>query len=596
MSSVSSIHQATATASASSGGSSRAAWLLARQKVNTRSVTYYAASLSALIGIFIIAHWLRFTFVKLGWSRSRNPILLPFFALSRVTRRIFVRSLPGFTSVGHAVLVTVYVALNATFGFYNVDYSVSANVASRLGWIATGNMVFVVFLSLKNTPLAFLTAYSYERLNVLHRIAGYTTMLCVILHGGLYTSYFIGAGRISTLREEVVTAGIISGFTMFGSVMAGMILRRFNYELFYIVHVILFFAIVVSLGLHRPELDSERTLYATIILAALWFADRLIRFCRLVYNSVNNEANIYALPDGGTRIVLKKPISRARPGKHCYVWLPKIRTFETHPFTIVASEPFELVINSYSGFTRDLHNHALKNPGASLKVSVEGPYGTVPDPLDFDKVVLVAGGSGATFTFGIAADMLSRMSESSKQQIDFIWAVKGHDNLTWFTQHLNNLRNHVHAPKIALKVHVTRLGPESLRNSSLEQPASDSSTTDLGPSALEKGNVDYISSSGPASSAATRYESDREEKDTTRPTDFPSAATSTTNLNLPIRPGRPNAEAEIREAVSSMTKNQRVLIASCGPDSLTNIVRNVAASCISVDGPAVEVHCEQFGW
>ncbi|KAI1088488.1 ferric reductase NAD binding domain-containing protein [Rostrohypoxylon terebratum] len=580
----------------SSSDDAHESWLLARQKVNTTILTYYAASLSALIGVFIITHWLRFIAVRLGWSRSPNPILLPVSAISRVTRRILVRNLPGFTSVGHAVLVIVYVAFNVTFSFWKVDYSIDANLAARFGWMATGNMVFVVFLALKNTPLAFLTAYSYERLNVLHRIAGYTTMLYVILHASIYASYFISVGRIETLREDVVTAGIIAGFTMFGAVAAGMILRRFNYELFYIVHVILFLAIVVTLGLHRPDLKGERTLYATIILAAVWFADRLIRFSRLAYNSINNEANVYALPDGGTRIVLKKPISRARPSKHCYVWLPKIRAFETHPFTIVATEPFELVINSYSGFTRDLHHYAMENPGASLKVSVEGPYGTVPDPLDFDRVVLVAGGSGATFTFGIAADMLSRMSENSKQQIDFIWAVKGHDNLTWFTQHLHNLLNHVHAPKIALKVHVTRLEPKSIRNSSIEHRSSDSSSTNLGPSALEKGNTDYITSSGPASSAATRYESDREEKDATRQTDISSASSSVTNLNLPIRPGRPDTEAEIKAAVRSVTKNQRVLIASCGPDSLTNVVRNVAASCISVDGPAVEVHCEQFGW
>ncbi|KAI1103189.1 ferric reductase NAD binding domain-containing protein [Jackrogersella minutella] len=598
MSSTSTSPQASASAAAAAEHAQEA-WLAARQKVNTDILTQYAASLSALIGVFILAHWLRLTVVKLGWSRSRNPILLPFISLSRITRRIFVRNLLGFTSVGHAIVVIIYVALNCTFSFYRVDYSVSANVASRFGWMATGNFVLVVFLALKNTPLAFLTAYSYERLNVLHRIAGYTTVLYVICHGAIYSSYFIGVGRISVLREDVVTAGIIVGFAMFFSALAGMTLRHFKYELFYIIHLVLFLVMVVALGLHRPSFKADQTLYATVILAALWFADRLIRFCRLVYNSINNEATIYALPNGGTRIVLKKPMARARPGKHCYVWLPKLRAFETHPFTIVANDPLELIVNSYSGFTRDLHEYAMDNPGASLKVSVEGPYGTLPDPMDFDKVVLVAGGSGATFTFGIASDMLRRMSENSKQKIDFIWAVKGHDNLTWFTQHLNNLRNHVHAPRIALKVHLTRLGPSSSnQDSSIERPsASDTSMTDLGPSALEKGNTsDYIAASGPASSAATRYESDREEKRDTRQFDIPSAATSTTNLNLPIIIGRPDTEAEIRSAVKSLTKNQRVLIASCGPDSLTSVVRQVAASCIRVDGPAVEVHCEQFGW
>ncbi|KAI1142538.1 ferric reductase NAD binding domain-containing protein [Hypoxylon sp. FL0543] len=596
-STISSAVSASASASAAAEAAEAAsdAWLKTRQKLNTEVLTQYAAALSALIGVFIIAHWLHFISVQLGWDRLRNPLFFPFIALTRTSRRLLVRSLPGFTSVGHAILVLGYVGLNALFSFYRVDYSQPTNLAARFGWMATGNLVFVVFLALKNTPLAILTAYSYERLNVLHQIAGYATAIYMIIHGSIYSAYFIGAGRISVLREDVVTAGIILGFAMFTSVLAGMILRRFNYELFYIVHVILFILIAVTLGLHRPSFEEDQTLYATVIMAALWFADRLIRFCRLVYNSVNNEANVYALPNGGTRIVLKKPLSRARPGKHCYVWLPKIRAFETHPFTIVSSDPMELVINTYSGFTRDLHRHAMQNPGASLKVSVEGPYGTMPDPMNFDKVVFVAGGSGATFTFGLAADMLQRMPENSRQRIDFIWAVRKHENLTWFTQHLDNLRTHIHAPRIALKVHLTRLSQSPLnRDSSLERPsASDSSTTDLGPSALEKG-PDYIAVSGPASSAATRYETDREDKDNMQDLDIPSASSSMTDL--PVIVGRPDTEAEIKAAVRSMRKHQRVLIAACGPDRLTDTVRNVAATCISVDGPAVEVHCEQFGW
>ncbi|KAI0386734.1 ferric reductase NAD binding domain-containing protein [Hypomontagnella monticulosa] len=564
-------------------------WLMVRQATNVEVLTYYAASLSALIGVFILAHWIRFILVGFGWSRSPNRILLPFTAATRITRRIFVRKIFGFTSVGHAILTLAFVALNILFSFYRIDYSRPTDLCSRFGWMATGNMVFVVFLALKNTPLAILTAYSYERLNVLHRIAGYTTMVYTILHGCIYSAYFMNNGRISILQEDVVTAGIILGFALLFSVLAGMILRRYNYELFYIIHVVLFIVIVVTLGLHRPSFNPDQGLYATVILGALWFADRLLRFCRLVYNSVNNEAYVYALPNGGTRIILKKPLMRARPGKHCYVWLPAIRALESHPFTIVANDPMELVINTYSGFTRDLHKYALQHPGASLRVSAEGPYGTLPDPMDFDKVVLVAGGSGATFTFGMAADMLRRMSADSQQKIDFIWAVKGHDNLTWFTQHLHNLRSNVHAPKIALKVHLTRLAPSSSMKevSSPERRSASVTSADL-----EQGEISPAS--GLASSAATRYESDRDEKELAGHLEIPSETASTTTL--PIYRGRPDTETEIRNAVRSLSKNQRVLIAACGPGSLTTIVRNVAASCISVDGPAVEVHCEQFGW
>jgi NAD(P)H-flavin reductase len=84
----------------------------------------------------------------------------------------------------------------------------------------------------------------------------------------------------------------------------------------------------------------------------------------------------------------------------------------------------ELIISTQSGFTRDLHRYAEKYPGSNLKVSVEGPYGTHPDPMDYDKVILIAGGSGATFTFGLVTDMLKHMADDSKKRVDFIWVVR----------------------------------------------------------------------------------------------------------------------------------------------------------------------------
>ncbi|KAI1502632.1 ferric reductase NAD binding domain-containing protein [Biscogniauxia marginata] len=569
-------------------------YLMARQRVNTAVLSQYAAALSGLIGVFILAHWLRYIAIRFHLSQNRSTLLYPFITLTRAVRRVSIRELPGFPSVGHAVLVAVYVALNATFGFYRIDYSKPTDLAARFGWMATGNMALVVFLALKNTPLAFLTAYSYERLNVLHQISGYATLIFAIIHGSVYSNYFLSHGRVSVLHEEVVTAAIVLGFAMFFSVLAGLLLRRFNYELFYIIHLVLFVVIVVAIGLHRPSFEQDKGLIVTVLIAALWFSDRLIRIGRLVYNSVNNEARIYALPDGGTRIVLKKPLLRARSGKHCYVWLPKIRAFETHPFTIVAGSPMELIINTYSGFTRDLHNYAAKNSGASLKVSVEGPYGTNPDPMQFDKVVLVAGGSGATFTFGLTADMLGRMTQDSKQQVDFIWAVKGHDNLAWFTEHLNHLRTHVHAPKFALKLHLTRLPAASPTNTTGHRTSSvtsDESLNSSPTSPLEK-SVESPQFGVSMSPGTLRGDSEKDEE--MRQMELPSAMTSSSDL--PIIHGRPDTEMLIKEAIGSVGKDQRILVAACGPASLLKVVRNTTASCIQVDGPAVELHCEQFGW
>lgn len=290
--------------------------------------------------------------------------------------------------------------------------------------MAAANMALVVFLALRNTPLAVLTSYSYERLNVLHQISGYTTVLYMILHGTIYSAYFLLDQRAEVLRQDFNTAGIILGFFMFASAVEAAVLRRFKYELFYVFHVVLFLGIVIALGLHQPEISKERIAILAMLIGAVWFLDRLIRLGRLLYNASNNEATIRPLPGGGTQILLKKPLPGAQPGNHCFVWLPKVRAYETHPFTIVSTSPMELVVNACNGFTRDLHNFAQINDGATIRASVDGPYGTLPDLALFDKVVLIAGGSGATFTFGLAANLLQNVKEGSGTEIDFIWSVR----------------------------------------------------------------------------------------------------------------------------------------------------------------------------
>jgi hypothetical protein len=75
-----------------------------------------------------------------------------------------------------------------------------------------------------------------------------------------------------------------------------------------------------------------------------------------------------------------------------------------------------------------------------------------------------------------------------------------------------------------------------------------------------------------------------------------AAAMSHTFSDYVVTAGRPDAASLIRDAVSTTPRNQRVLVAACGPDSLMRVVRDTTAKLILSDGPGVELHCEQFGW
>lgn len=292
--------------------------------------------------------------------------------------------------------------------------------------MAITNIAFITFLALKNTPLAYLTAYSYERLNLLHQIAGYTTITYVFLHVTLMAKTFTKMNATSIFKELPQIHAMIAASAVFVILVTATIVRKMRYEVFYVTHITTYVLILINVGFHRPDF-ALKTVIVTIFAASIWSADRILRLCRILWYSYHNTASITPLSNGGTRIVLRRSPSRAVPGTHCFLWIPAIRAIETHPFTIVAATAFslELVVASYNGFTKDLHKYAKQHPGATLRASIDGPYGGIPDlSRDADKVVLIAGGSGASFTFGLALDMIKKLGDSRKSTIDFIWAVK----------------------------------------------------------------------------------------------------------------------------------------------------------------------------
>lgn len=70
------------------------------------------------------------------------------------------------------------------------------------------------------------------------------------------------------------------------------------------------------------------------------------------------------------------------------------------------------------------------NPGARLQASLDGPYGTMPTAGKFEKVILIAGGSGITFTLGVAVDLLQSAASNATKEVTFVWIVKEKGMLT----------------------------------------------------------------------------------------------------------------------------------------------------------------------
>ena len=235
-------------------------------------------------------------------------------------------------------------------------------------------------------------------------------------------------------------AAFVAGFSLLSIGFTGLhFFRKRQYEVFYIVHVTLVTAILAarkstigftscnaltSLVIIHLKQISINAIAVIIVAACMWFVDRSLRLSRWIFHGYGNYCTITALPGGATRVVMTRPV-KAQSGSHLFLWIPSVRKFQTHPFTLVSNNPAEFVISAQDGFTKALYEAAIQNPKALRRAAIEGPYGNVPNVRNFDKVILIAGGSGITYTMSMASAWMkyNKLARDSRP-LDFVWTVK----------------------------------------------------------------------------------------------------------------------------------------------------------------------------
>lgn len=162
----------------------------------------------------------------------------------------------------------------------------------------------------------------------------------------------------------------------------------------------------------------------------IWALDRATRFLRiLIFNhsyfgfssGTTMDAKLELQSEHFVRISLRRPSHfHWAPGQTAYLIMPSVSTipFEAHPFTIASHDSSQdgpdggvvekggsadkfwkelvFLVNVRQGFTKNLAKIA-KNKG-TVKVFIDGPYGPTPELRAIDSAVLVAGGSGVSYT------------------------------------------------------------------------------------------------------------------------------------------------------------------------------------------------------
>lgn len=332
-------------------------------------------------------------------------------------------------------------------------------------------------------------------------------------------------------------------------------------------------------------------------------------------------ATLTPLPSSSsTRVTLSRSLPNASPGSHAFLYMPSLAAFQSHPFTMVGREPVEFVVAARQGFTKKLFDMACEKPGRRFRAGIDGGYGAGPGMAveQFEKVVLFAGGSGATFAFALACEWAKKFGGDMEGRggLEVVWSVRNegkssrslpssrHDiwtehllttsnqtgNLAGFKRELAILRNH---PRVLVRVHVTKkpiptLEPPS-EIGSQNPPALTFTTLEEKLATQVQTNAIEVRSPPSTPLAVTTL-------DDKLPGSMHTKALPALETNLCISSGRPDIYATLARTSDECSTNDRILVGVCGPTGLTDGVKDAVTRCERAGGPGFVLHAEAFGW
>ncbi|KAF8543964.1 ferric reductase like transmembrane component-domain-containing protein [Trichophaea hybrida] len=454
------------------------------------------------------------------------------------------------------------------------------HVTKAFGIVAVANLPLHFILAMKHSPLGYAYGLSYEGCaNFLHRWLGRIIFTLLTVHAILYLNFFWDTSRMKTRFLEF---DVLCGFFAFTALttivlFANHYVRNISYRTFYLVHTILSPLLFPLMFFHVSHLRPY--LYPSI---ALFVFDHLLRFILStpatgsIKHLTTGLIEISAYPTYATPI---------KPGSHAIIRHPETHSWTPNPFSITSAiilsgserKRIRMVARIRGNFTKKLAtlptfvvDPCSASPNGVKKVlalKLDLPYGAplyFPNFKNYDKILFVAGGVGATFAVSWVKYLLK--SEGDKLplvkpgQMRFIWAVKRSEDALWAFEDDYRGDNAKDVAK-CVEVHITGAPGDPDVVGDME------SGMEMTEGLL--GSADGDAASGLDHLVKSGVDQER------------------------ISTGRPWLQKLIRDTVEEAGEG-RTAILICGPIMMGSIARRVTAR-LGMGGADVWLHVEEFG-
>ncbi|KAK3661300.1 ferric-chelate reductase Frp1 [Elasticomyces elasticus] len=479
-------------------------------------------------------------------------------------------------------------------------------VGFRAAWVTIAQIPFIYLLSMKFSPLTFLTGTSYERINWLHRWTARTVFLTAIVHWSFFLHEWWLADFVAL--EIKMMPMVRYGFGAFGTI-TWMILSGFgffravSYEIFVAQHIAAAGVLLWLLFCHVPAYARWNVWLSVAFIAFDWSM-------RIVWNTLRNthllggskmrapgySARLEALPGDMVRLTISGTDFSWKAGQHLYLTIPRLRPLELHPFTLAnASEASKeggsdltMLVKARSGFSKSLHKAALKSQdtGRTYRALLSGPWGVPPDLRSYETVVFIGCSSGASFVVPLLQELASK--RTCVRRITLHWIIRHGEHLGWYEDTLTSIVESARACGVSVQitVHVTQvLGA-----------GSSVVTDDMELKEAASHPVMEVESRSDQSSSSASMSSAEDEKTPLSRAHLPRTSSLTV-----ANSSRPTVEAMIRPAVEGALGETAVVV--CGGLSITAQARTFVAALSDeravhkgTGAQGIFLFTETYGW
>ncbi|KIJ94089.1 hypothetical protein K443DRAFT_134858 [Laccaria amethystina LaAM-08-1] len=412
-------------------------------------------------------------------TRVNSPIYRLQSAIATTFRIVAFRwSIPigpgSFASISELTFIFGYMAAMFLWLFLDTRNLKATFYQARAAHLASCQLPLIIALAGKNNLISWMTGIGHEKLNILHRASARTNFIFLWIH--TITRTLSGISGRTSFRHNWMRAGAVgmAALTLM-NILSLRPVRNMAFEFFLICHIVL-----VLIFLFASYYHAQIALAGSYIWPALfvWGLDRFIRLVRVIWNNSTfrrkgdpsqSLATVKLLSEDTIIMSLKRQDFSWAPGQHAYVILPTVSKlpFEAHPFTMASiSEKLDgtfskgqardvvFFVKGCNGFTKRLRDHGV----GTVPAYVDGPYGCPPDLCEYATCILVAGGSGISYTLSLFLNLIreNARGKSAVRRILFVWAFRDESYLSWLSKTMTEALSHAKCSlSIELRMYLT---------------------------------------------------------------------------------------------------------------------------------------------